>query len=201
MKYLGPKTRRARRIKEPLREKDSKYLVKRNYPPGMHGQSRRRISEYGTQLMEKQKAKWTYNLTEKQFRKYYDQAEKKQGLTPQLLLEQLELRLDNVAYRLGFGTSRSQARQLVNHGFFLVNDKRVNIPSYQLAVGDVVSVVQSKQNSKYIQQLAPRLKEAAPLEWLSLDAKVLSGRVAAKPTLENTASTIRMQLISEFYSR
>jgi len=201
MRYLGPKTKRARRAKEALRDKDLKYLVKRNYPPGMHGQSRRRISEYGAQLMEKQKAKWTYNLTEKQFRRYYDRAEKSRGLTPQLLIEQLELRFDNAVYRLGFASSRSQARQIVSHGFLLVGGKRVNIPSYQLSVGDEISVAESKKNSKYILALAPKLKEYKPPDWLSLDGKAFSGKVISKPTLENTATTIRMQFISEFYSR
>ena len=201
MRYLGPKTKRARRLREALREKDVKYLVKRNYPPGMHGQSRRRITEYGFQLLEKQKAKWTYNLTEKQFRKYYDQAERSQGLTPQQLIEALELRLDNVVFRLGFAASRPQARQLVSHRFVSVNGGRVNIPSYAVSVGDEIAIQEGKKSSKYILQLLPHIKEAKPQEWLSLDARALSGKVMSKPTLQNTGTTIRMQLISEYYSR
>jgi small subunit ribosomal protein S4 len=201
MKYNGPKTKRARRIGEALRDKDQKLLQKRNYPPGQHGQGRRRISEYGQQLREKQKAKWIYNLTEKQFHLYYVQAEKKKGLTPQLLLESLEMRLDNVVYRLGLAESRAQARQIVGHGFIAVNGKRVNIPSYQTAVGDEITVMESKQNTKYIQTLVPKLKDYQPQEWLSIDSKAFKGKVLASPTQDNTGSTIQMQLISELYSR
>ena len=201
MRDTGPKTRKARRIGEVLRDKDAKYLTKRNYPPGMHGQSRRRISEYGQQLLEKQKARWIYGITEKQFRRYVEKAARKKGVTGNLLLEFLELRLDNIVYRLGFAGSRSQARQLVNHRFFEVNGKGVNIPSFQVAVGDVVAISPKKQTSKYIERLLPQLLQTKPLEWLSLDAKNFGGKVLARPTFDNTSSTLRTQLIIEHYSR
>lgn len=201
MRNIGPKTRKARRIGEPLREKDVKILQKRGYPPGMHGQSRRRISEYGGQLLEKQKAKWIYGLTERQFRRYVDSARRKKEMTGVALLEQLELRLDNVVYRLGFASSRAQARQVVGHGFVTVGGKRVDIPSYQVAVGETIAIVESKKGGKLIQSMAPRLKDYKPLEWLSLDRAALSGKILSRPTEDNTGSTIRMALIIEHYSR
>ena len=201
MRRTGPKTRLARRVGEALRDKDAKYLVKRNYPPGMHGQTRRRLSEYAVQLLEKQKAKWMYGIAEKQFRKYIDASLRKKEVTGNVLLQLLESRLDNVVYRLGFGTSRAQARQLVSHRFFSVNGKRVNIPSYQTRVGDTIAVLPSKQNSKYIQNLGPALREFKPQEWLSLEAKNLSGKVLSTPTPDNTGSTLQMTLIIEHYSR
>lgn len=139
-RYTGPKVKKARSFGEAITAKDAKVLLKRNYAPGQHGQSRSRVSEYGTQLREKQKAKWTYGILEKQFRKYFEEASKKKGITGNALLQFLELRLDNVVYRLGFAESRAQARQLVSHGFFNVNGKKVNIPSYRTKVGEVVAV-------------------------------------------------------------
>lgn len=201
MRYTGPKTRLARRVGEPLRDKDAKYLVKRSYPPGMHGQARRRLSEYGTQFLEKQKAKWTYGVTERQFRRYIEAATSKKGTTGDFLLESLELRLDNVVYRLGFGSSRAQARQIVGHGFITVNGKPVDIPSYQVRVGDQIAVAESKRAGKYAQTLVPRLKDLKTLEWVQLDPKNFSGKVMTKPTRDNTGSTIRMELIIEHYSR
>ncbi|MBI4050131.1 MAG: 30S ribosomal protein S4 [Candidatus Doudnabacteria bacterium] len=201
MRYTGPKTRLARRVGEPLRDKDTKYLVKRSYPPGMHGQSRRRISEYGTQFLEKQKAKWTYGVTERQFRRYISAATSKKGTTGDFLLESLELRLDNIVYRLGFAGSRAQARQIVGHGFITVNGKRVDIPSYRVAAGDQIALAAGKRASKYAQLLAPRLREHKALEWLELDAKNFSGKVMSRPTRDNTGTTLRMELIIEHYSR
>ena len=200
-RITGPKTRFARRLGEPLREKDSKYLVKRNYRPGMHGQSRLRISEYGIQLLEKQKAKWIYGVKERQFKHYIEDATKKKGMTGDMLLRALELRLDNVIYRLGFAVSRDQARQLVNHRFFTVNGKCVNIPSCSVPVGAQIAVAGKKQSSTYIQQILPRLKSFKTIEWLALDSKSLSGKVLSVPTFENTGSTIRAELIIEHYSR
>ena len=201
MKYTGPKTRLARRVGEVLRAKDAKYMVKRGYPPGMHGQSRRRTSEFGIHHWAKQKAKWIYNVTEKQFRKYVEAAMGKRGMTGNVLLESLELRLDNVVFRLGFAISRAQSRQLVNHGFFLVNRKKVNIPSYAVKVGDQISVNDSKKSATYIQQITPLLKEFKTQEWVTLDAKNFSGKVLSKPTPQITGSTIEMDLIVEHYNR
>lgn len=201
MRRTGPKTKLARRLGEPLRDKDAKYLVKRNYPPGMHGQSRRRISEFGQQLAEKQKAKWIYAVAERQFRRYVSDATRNPGTTGDVLLKLLELRLDNVVYRLGFAASRAGGRQLVSHGYFQVNGKKVNIPSYRVRIGDEISVPEKKRASKYIEILLPKLKEHKPQEWLQLDAKNLSGKVLAAPTFDNTGSTLRMELVIEHYSR
>lgn len=201
MRITGAKTRLARRVGEALREKDVKYLQKRGYPPGMHGQERRRLSEYGEQLLEKQKAKWIYGVAERQFRTYVSAARRKKEQTGTALLEFLELRLDNVVYRLGFGASRAAARQLVSHGFITVNGKRVNIPSYRVGVGDAVAVAESKKPSKLVQQMAPRLKDYKPLEWLDLSVAALSGKVLSRPTADNTGGTLRMALIIEHYSR
>ena len=201
MRNTGPKTRLARRVGEPLRDKDAKYLVKRAYPPGMHGQSRRRLSEYGIQLLEKQKAKWIYGVSERQFRRYIETAGRKPGMTGVVLLEELELRLDNVTYRLGFASSRAQARQIVSHGFVTVNGKRLDIPSYAVKVGDAVALAETKKAGKYTQLLTPKLREHKPLEWLALDASAMSGKVLSRPTADNTASTLRMELIIEHYSR
>ena len=201
MKYNGPKTRRARRVGIALRDKDTKYLVKRNYPPGMHGQGRRRISEFGLHHMEKQKAKWTYMLSEKQFARYVAEASKKAGMTGDLLLQLLELRLDNVVYRIGFASSRAQARQMVSHGFFTVNGEKVDIPSFHVKPGDVVAVGENKKSSKLIQNLLLTLKDAKLQEWLSLDAKNLSGKVLSLPSRDLTGSIISMDLIVEHYNR
>ena len=176
-------------------------MVKRNYPPGAHGQNRRRMSEYGTQLLEKQKAKWIYGVAERQFRTYADAATRKKGMTGNLLLEALEMRLDNVVYRFGFGSSRAQARQIVGHNFITVNGKRVNIPSYRAKVGDVVAIAENKKTTKYVQILAPKLREAKPQDWLSLDSKAMTGKILSQPTMDNTGSTLRMSLIVEHYSR
>lgn len=201
MRHTGPKTKLARRIGEPLRDKDAKYLVKRNYPPGMHGQSRRRISEFGQQLAEKQKARWIYQISERQFARYAQAAARNPAVTGDALLRLLETRLDNVVYRLGFASSRAQARQLTSHGFVTVNGKKAAIPSYQVKVGDQIAVSESKRNSKYIEQVLPRIKEHKPQEWLQLDAKNLTGRILSHPTADNTGSTLRMELVIEHYSR
>lgn len=201
MRRIGPKTRLARRIGEALRDKDAKYLVKRNYPPGMQGQTRRRPSEYGLHVREKQKVKWVYDIPEAQFRRYVTKALQKKGLTGDLLLGFLELRLDNLVYRLGFGSSRAQARQLVSHGFISVNGKKVNIPSYQVAVGDELGIMENKRDSKLVQGLVPRLKDFKPQTWLQFDGKNLKGKVLTRPTFDNTGATIQMDLIAEHYSR
>jgi len=201
MRNTGPKTRLARRQGEALRDKDVKYLTKRNYPPGMHGTARRRKSEYGIQLAEKQKAKRIYDITERQFRRYADQAARKRGMTGELLLESLEFRLDNVVYRLGFAASRPQARQIVGHGFVTVNGKKVNIPSYHVSIGDEIAIAESKKKSKYAERLGTLIKEYQPQDWLTLFSKELKGKILSKPTYNNTSSSIQSQLIVEYYSR
>ena len=200
-RYTGPKTKKSRRVGVRLFPKDEKILTKRNFPPGMHSQARRRISEFGQQLLEKQKTKWLYGILERQFRRYYQRAAKQKGRTGQLLLQYLESRLDNVVYRLGFASTRPQARQMVSHGFFEVNGKKINIPSYEVKVGDVISVRKSKQNSKLIQVQKAKLAKYKTPEWLQLDAKTLSGKMLSLPTEDSADVTINPQLIVEYYSR
>lgn len=200
-RYTGPKIRQSRRFGEALTKKAEKYLAKRNFRPGQHGQNPQRVSEYGMQLREKQKAKVIYGLMEKQFRRYFEAASKKVGATGDTLLQLLEFRLDNMVYRLGFATSRPQARQLVSHGFFEVNGEKVNIPSYQVKVGDEIRVRETKKNSGYIKNLLPTLASVQTAEYLSLDPKNLSGKVLSKPTREQLATTLNTQLIVEYYSR
>ena len=200
-RYTGPKVKKARSFGEAITAKDAKVLMKRNYAPGQHGQSRGRVSEYGTQLKEKQKAKWTYGILEKQFRNYFKEASQKRGITGDALLQILESRLDNIVYRLGFAETRAQARQLVSHGFFDVNGKKVNIPSYRTRVGEVIAFRESKKKSKYIDVLKQKLKNAKTQEWLELNSDKLSGKVLSTPNQEQIDSRINTQLIVELYSR
>ncbi len=200
-RYTGPKIRLSRKFGEALTKKAEKYLARRNYRAGQHGQNPARVSEFGMQLREKQKAKIIYGLMEKQFRKYYETASKKVGVTGDALLQMLELRLDNVVYRLGFGITRPQARQLVTHGFFEVNGQKVNIPSYQVKVGDEIKVKENKKNSQYMKNIAPTLANTQTVEWVSLNAGDFSGKVLSKPLREQIDSNINTQLIVEYYSR
>ncbi len=200
-RYTGPKIRQSRKYGTAFTKKAEKYLARRNYRPGQHGQNPQRVSEFGMQLREKQKAKVIYGLMERQFRKYYENASKKVGVTGDVLLQLLEMRLDNVIYRLGFAITRPQARQLVSHGFFEVNGHKVNIPSFQVKVGDVVSVRAGKQSSQYMKNMTPALAQAQSPEWLSLDAKAMSGKVLSKPSRDQTDASLNTQLIVEYYSR
>lgn len=200
-RHTGPKIKASRRFGQALTTKAEKYLAKRNYRPGQHGQNPSRVSEFGMQLREKQKAKAIYGIMEKQFRRYYEKASKKVGITGDALMQMLELRLDNVTYRLGFGITRAQARQLVSHGFFNVNGKKVNIPSYQLKVGDEISVREGKRKSKYMQNLAQGLANAKTVEWVNLDAAEFSGKVLSVPNRDQIDSSVNSQLIVEHYSR
>jgi small subunit ribosomal protein S4 len=202
MRYTGPKVKKARRLGFAFTTKDVKILQKRGFPPGQHGQGRRgRLSEYGTQLQEKQKAKINYGVQEKQFIRYFQSALKQPGITGDNLLRLLEFRLDNVVYRLGFGETRAQARQLVNHGFFEVNGKKVDIPSYSTKPGDVVKVREGKQKSAYMQNLREKLKAVKTQEWLQLTAADFSGKVLSAPTPQQIDNLINTQLIVEHYSR
>ncbi len=177
-------------------------MVKKNYPPGAHGQSfRRRISEYAIQLREKQKLRKIYGLSERQFRKYYTQASRAKDLTSELFIKLLETRLDNVVYRLGFASSRRQARGFVNHGHFLVNGKSVNIPSYQLKVGDTIACKQKILKSSNFAALKNKLKGHKPFSWLTLDLKKMEGKVKNLPSKEELETGINLSMITEFYSR
>ncbi len=200
-RYTGPKIRQSRRFGEALTTKAEKYLAKRNYRAGQHGQNPARVSEYGMQLREKQKAKAIYGLMERQFRRYYEQASKKVGVTGDALMTMLEMRLDNIVFRMGFASTRPQARQLVNHAFFNVNGKKVNVPSYQLKVGDEIKVRDTKKDSGYIKNIAAVLQKAKTPEWVSLNASDLSGKVLSVPNRDQIGSTLNTQLIVEHYSR
>ncbi len=201
MRYTGPKVKKARRLGFAFTTKDAKILAKRNFAPGQHGQSRGRLSEFGLQLREKQKAKIAYGVLERQFEIYFNKALKAPGVTGDNLIRLLEFRLDNLVYRLGFAETRPQARQLVNHGFFEVNDKKVDIASYSVRVGDVVKVRSTKANSAYIQSVKEKLKNTQVQDWLELNPKELSGKVLSIPTSEQIGNQINTQLIVEHYSR
>lgn len=177
-------------------------VVRRNYPPGIHGpKGRKRITEYGSQLAEKQKAKVVYNLAERQFRKYYETANRRQGDTGQILLQLLELRLDNVIYRLGLAKTRPQARQMVNHGFFLVNNKKVDIPSYQVKPKDEITIKTQKSKSKLFDNLTKALEKHETPAWLFFDPKELKAKVLGLPKPEEAEGIFNPRLIVEFYSK
>lgn len=199
---LNPKLKLSRRDGIKLFAKSEKKLAKRNYPPGMHGQSgKTRMTLYGKQLREKQKAKRLYHLLERQFRNYYEKAIKMSGNNIENLIRLLETRLDNVVYRLGFVISREVARQMVTHGHFLVNGKKVAIPSYQVRVGEVITINPVSQKNKYWLERVAQLKKVETLGWLAFDTNSLSGKVVAIPTKDEVPVPFDPTLILEFYSR
>ena len=176
-------------------------LSRRNYAPGDHGQKNSKLSEYGTQLREKQKTRSCYGVGEKQFRKYFEMASNRKGITGENLLQILESRLDNVVYRLGYGVSRSEARQMVNHGQFEVNGKKVNIPSYLVKVGDVITVRENKKDNTTIKANA-EANHARPVPaWLEKDDEKLSGKVIRLAAREDIDIPIEEHLIVELYSK
>ena len=201
MRYTGPKAKKARRFGMAFTAKDAKILQKRAFAPGQHGQNKVRISEYGMQLREKQKMKINYGILERQFRNYFKKALRQAGVTGDNLLKILEMRLDNVVYRLGFAESRAQARQLVSHGFFTVNAKKVDIPSFPTKVGDVIKFKDNKKNSKYVDLLKEKLKGIQSAEWLEVDKAGLIGKILSSPTPDMVGNQINTQLIVEHYSR
>ena len=176
-------------------------IDQRPTPPGEHGQARqRKQSEYGMQLREKQKAKRAYGVLENQFHHYFEEADRQKGITGENLLIMLERRLDNVVYRLGFGTSRAQARQIVRHGHIRVNGKKVDIPSYLVKAGDVISVREKSAESEHFKALREGTGRVVP-QWLTIDAQNLKATVAAMPKREDIDLTIQENLIVELYSR
>lgn len=199
-RYTGPRTKRSRRARQLLDENKAKYFDRRPYPPGQHGRGRIRESQYQIQLREKQKLRFMYGVLEKQFRKYYKNAAKKSGITGTNLLVILETRLDNVVYRAGLASTRPQARQLVNHGHFLVNDKKVDIPSYEVRPGDVVSVREKSNDILPIQHAIDTVGRTVP-EWLEVNADERSIRIDSLPSREQIDTDIKEQLIVELYSR
>ncbi len=199
-RYIGPKSKIARKFGEPIFGAD-KVLEKKNYPAGQHGLNRKRkkVSEYGTQLNEKQKAKSTYGLLERQFHNAFDQAAAMGGITGENLLKLLESRLDNVVYRLGIAPTRAAARQLVSHRHITVNGNVVNIPSYSLKAGDVVAVREkSKTLETIVECVAGRRNQYSWLEW---NAETLTGKFLQRPEREDIPENIKEQLIVELYSK
>lgn len=200
-KYTGPKTRIARKFGEPIYGAD-KYFDKRNYPPGFHGPSRRRkkLSEYGTQLKEKQKVKYTYGVLEKQFANLFHKAQRTKGITGEVLLQFLESRLDNVVYRLGISKTRAAARQLVNHRHIVVNGKVLDIASYLVKPGDVIGV---REKSKSLEVILDSLASSsrARYAWLEWDHNLMSGKFLNVPVRTEIPENIKEQLIVELYSK
>ena len=180
---------------------DKCAIDRRNYVPGQHGQSRKKVSEYGLQLRAKQKAKRFYGVLESQFAKYYEMADRKAGMTGENLLRILESRLDNVVYRLGFASSRAEARQLVVHGHYTVNGKKVNIPSYLLKEGDVVSINEASRQSEKIKAVLEACGARPVPIWLELDRNTLEAKVTRLPNREDIDLDVEETLIVELYSK
>ena len=206
-RYTGPVCRRCRREGEKLFLKGEKCakqscpVNKRPTAPGQHGTSRKKLSEYGIQLREKQKAKRIYGILESQFHKYYEMADNAPGITGENLLRLLELRLDNAVFRLGYGRSRTEARQVVRHNLITVNGKRVNIPSYQVKVGDVIQVADKSRSLTRFKEVLDVTGSRVVPEWLSQDAENLRGTINAKPNREQIDTAVQETLIIEHYSR
>ena len=206
-RYTDEQCRICRRNGEKLCLKGSRCytdkcsISRRNYAPGQHGQKRSKLSEYGTQLREKQKTKSFYGVGERQFRKYFEMASSKKGITGENLLQILESRLDNVVYRLGYGSSRAQARQLVNHGIFEVNGKRVDIPSYLVKAGDVVAVRESKKETGAVKVNVEENAAKPVPEWLEKNSETLSGKVIRLAAREDIDIPVEEHLIVELYSK
>ena len=207
-RYIGPVCRLCRRegmklfLKGERCYTDKCAIEKRNVPPGQHGRSRKaKIVGYGIQLREKQKVKRTYGVLENQFRRYFEAADRQKGVTGELLLQMLERRLDNVVYRSGFATSRAQARQLVRHGHFSVNGKKVDIPSYSVRQGDMVAVRGTSSQNPTIQHAMEEVKGRGIPDWLSFNPGDLTGRVSSLPTREQINLPVQEQLIVELYSK
>jgi small subunit ribosomal protein S4 len=208
-RYTGPVCRLCRRDATKLFLKGAKCfsdkcaIEKRNFPPGQHGQSRKvkKVVGYGLQLREKQKAKRIYFTLETQFRAYYQKAANKTGVTGELLLQQLETRLDNVCYRLGFAMSRRQARQLVRHGHIQVNGRKVNIPSFQCKVGDEIQIREGSKKLVILEESGNFASGQRAVQWLDINRENLSGRVVALPRREDVNLPVNEQLIVELYSK
>ena len=204
-RYRGPVGKISRRLGIGITEKGQRILSKRPFPPGQHGPGarRRQVSDYGLQLMEKQKARYVYGILEKQFRHLFEKAQRVPGQTGEALFSLLERRLDNVVYRLGLATTRQQARQLVTHGHVVVNGRKTNIPSFSVRVGDKVGVRPESRRRPYFKNLVDggELGRTRVPDWLRFNAADLAGEVVALPRREDAEQNINEQLIVEFYSR
>lgn len=200
----GPKARMARRLGINLfgSPKYDKILTKKAYPPGMHGKAKfSKVSEYGKQMQEKQKARFMFNVSEKQFRHYYEKADKSNGVTGEELLRNLERRIDNVIYRAGLAMTRFQSRQMASHGLLNLNGRRVNVPSIQVRPGDVLEVREKAKKSKlFVNNLETNAKYKVP-SWLEFDPKKLSIKIARLPEKDELEQAVNSQLIVEFYSK
>lgn len=199
-RYTGPTTKISRKFGDPIYGAD-KYFEKKNYPPGQHGvnKKRRKLSEYGLQLKEKQKAKYTYGVLERQFRNIFDKAQRSKGITGVVLLQLLETRLDNVVYRLNIAPTRNAARQLVLHKHITVNGEIVNVPSYTLKPGDIIGV---REKSKSLEVITNSLTGSrVGVTWLEWDSNMISGKLMNLPEREDIPETIKEQLIVELYSK
>lgn len=205
-RYTGPVCRLCRREGQKLYLKGDKCftdkcpVTRRNYAPGQHGQSRKKLSNYGMQLREKQKVRRYYGISETQMRKYFGMAEKKAGITGENLLKVLESRLDNVVYRLGLAASRPEARQLVTHGHFRVNGKKVDIPSYLVSVGDTIEVKEGSKSSPRFKELQEGF-QGNVVAWLQMDIENMIGKVVSEPSREDIDLPIQEHLIVELYSK
>lgn len=206
-RYTGPVCRLCRREGRKLFLKgercytDRCAVTRRNFPPGQHGQGRKKVSGYGLQLRAKQMAKRFYGVQESQFHKYYEMAERQAGMTGENLLRMLERRLDNIVYRLGFGDSRASARQMVTHGFFTVNGRKVNIPSYLCKAGDVIAVKESRRDNALIKQVIEGNESRPVPKWLDADRGNLIGTVVEMPNREDIDLEVEETLIVELYSK
>ncbi|GIX31557.1 MAG: 30S ribosomal protein S4 [Porticoccaceae bacterium] len=204
-RYLGPTCKLSRRegtdlfLKSGIRPLEDK--CRSSSAPGQHGQRRGRLSDYGVQLREKQKVKRLYGVLEKQFRNYYQRASRRKGATGELLLQYLERRLDNVVYRMGFGATRAEARQLVSHGAILVNGRKVNIPSYQVSPGDVIAVRERAKKQLRIQSALQLATQRGVVEWVEVDPNKLEGTFKRLPDRSELPSEINENLIVELYSK
>lgn len=198
-RYTGPKTKIARKFSDPIFGPDRSY-EKKNYPPGQHGPNARRkkVSEYGIQLKEKQKAKYTYGILERQFRNLFDKASRKKGITGEVLLQLIEARLDNTIFRLGIAPTRSAARQFVSHRHITVNGKVVNIPSYSLRPGDVIAV---RERSKSLEIVTNAIASRQSFPWLEWDEERFAGKFISYPERSDIPENINEQLIVELYSK
>lgn len=206
-RYTGEQCRVCRREGQKLFLKgtrcytDKCAIDRRPHGPGQHGAKKKKLTEYGTQLREKQKTKAFYGVQERQFRKYFDMASQKRGITGEVLLQILESRLDNVVYRLGYGNSRAQARQLINHGHFEVNGRKVSIASYLIKVGDVIKVREIRKDSGIMKQIAEQNASRPAPAWLEQDFANLSGKVVSLPSREDVDLPVEEHLIVELYSK
>ena len=204
-RYIGPRTRKSRRVRQLLDENKAKYFDRRPYPPGEHGRQRQwrrsRESDFGKQLRAKQKARRVYGVLERQFRRYYKQALKSRGLTGLTMLQILESRFDNVIYRMGYASSRSQARQLVSHGHFMVNNRKTDVPSMLIKPGDVIEIREASRKKTFFKELTDIAKERTIPEWINRDVGKLTGEISRLPERAEIDANLNEQLVVEYYSR